>query len=159
MLLAASFRIYIVPVRLILGRSYENSWIRSIETFCFAAEQLFVFQLDTAIFLISVERLIATVHVKHYEYMFRTAAHKVVLITLFVILDCVCSYFFFSDANLYHGSITLMYFSGIATTTRITGFAVKITLANFVFQAPINAILVSLDLADLYAFSLPPTFQ
>ncbi|CAJ0600435.1 unnamed protein product [Cylicocyclus nassatus] len=78
--------------------------------------------MDLAIFMISIERLIASTFIKSYEYMLNSVAHATGLVTLFLVFDFICSCCLFSDTKLHENSPTLVYVSFAATITRITGF-------------------------------------
>ncbi|KAL6728655.1 hypothetical protein Aduo_010406 [Ancylostoma duodenale] len=124
MLVNSVFRTFMVPVRLFLGRDYGIPWVASVDNFCKTAQLATILQIDTTAFLISIERLIATMYIRRYEHMFSSLTHKIGLIVFLSIGLYGSSYYlFFARGDVYKESPqdTLMSIGYAMIATNLSG--------------------------------------
>ncbi|KAK6740010.1 hypothetical protein RB195_008465 [Necator americanus] len=114
-----------VPVRLLLGREYQVDWILSVDNVCRTGQLIAILQIDCTAFLISIERLIATMYIRRYEHMFALTVHQIILIVVLMIALYGSSYeLFIAHGDVYQEvrSHTLMYIGYAMIVTNLTGF-------------------------------------
>ncbi|RCN38494.1 hypothetical protein ANCCAN_15596 [Ancylostoma caninum] len=106
------------------SRNYDIPWVTSVDGFCRVAQLVAILQIDTTAFLISIERLIATMYIRRYEHMFSSFTYKIGLIVLLSIALYGSSYYlFFARGDVYKESPqnTLMDIGYAMTATNLTG--------------------------------------
>ncbi|EYC27112.1 hypothetical protein Y032_0009g531 [Ancylostoma ceylanicum] len=110
------------------GRRYDIPWVTSVDNFCRTGQLVAILQIDTTAFLISIERLIATMYIRRYEHMFSSLTHKIGLIVLLSVGLYGSSYYlFYARGDVYKETPqnTLMFIGYAMTATNLTGLVIK----------------------------------
>ncbi|KAK5986527.1 hypothetical protein GCK32_020946, partial [Trichostrongylus colubriformis] len=106
------------------GRGYDIVWIQRVDDICKIGQLTAILQIDTTVFLISIERLVATKYIRRYEHMFSAFEHRVILSFIVICSLYTASYFLFvvrGDVHRETPQTTLMIISYAMTATNVTG--------------------------------------
>ncbi|WKX99115.1 hypothetical protein Q1695_014191 [Nippostrongylus brasiliensis] len=126
MLFNTIFRLFLVPMRLLFGHGSQVKWLDDLNAICQTGQLIAIFQIETTVFLISIERAIATRFIRRYEYMFTTRKHIIVFTTtLVLLLYGTAFYLYVARGNVYEETpqTTLLYVSYVMTASNLIGFA------------------------------------